>query len=173
MPNYQVVDLKDKSIHTSGIYIGYDILKEKIAPIYFRLTDNAHMTDEQIFAFKKSKIHEYLVNEKEQHYILFYRVDDAKNKTMKITDFFKAVLINPKFYVDNMFKQGQPVLVVDEFSLKELARFDHLKQDKKPFGCYLKALHILNHLFDGYFAKSLESQLTYESFKNVSNPSEV
>lgn len=172
MLTFEPIEVDDMKTWPHGIFVGPNEQKQRVEPIPFRFTGE-ELSPDEVEMLRKNTAKKYMRNGHRLHYIMFYRIVDG---ALKVTDFFKAVLLDPEYYVKHQYNANQPCMVIDEFIVKEVmknAAGMKKKEGVKPYNCYVKSLVALNNLFEGHFMNELLAQATYDHFKKVSNPSEV
>jgi hypothetical protein len=92
--------------------------------------------------------------------IAYYKIGD---KSLEVTDFFRAVLVDPEFYVRNMATKHKTLaIVVDEFALSEIWKSKGKKTTDE--GMYKRCIEVLNCFWRE--VGDLTSQTSKEYFKN-------
>lgn len=87
-------------------------------------------------------------------------------KSLIITDFFRAVLVDPEFYVRHQFKNGVYAIVCDEFTLSEVWTAKRLRK-KSDFNMYRRLVSMLGYVWHKVASlKELNEQMTEKYFKD-------
>ncbi len=162
---------------TDCVYIGYTGLTgaDAYRPRFANIVPN-ELTNEAVLAVKKKKGKKYLTNGYKHKYILFYDVVVRENAApeIKVTDYFRAILIDPAYYIRNLWKEGkQLAFVVDEFAVVEKTKEIKDKSKKRDhFKIYCYCVNFLSNIVgQGYF--DMSKQKTKEHFEKVSKPTEL
>lgn len=107
---------------------------------------------------RESKKDKYEGKVGKRYAIAFY---DISGEKLKVTDFFRAVLVDPKFYVKNlMIKSNIMAIVADEFILNEVWKSKARKGT--DVGNYSRLVEMLNLFWKD--ATDLTDQTTKEYF---------
>jgi len=121
-----------------GVLIGFDRSDYKLMVRSTVVTPVAG-SEERIKQLREETKEKYSGNLGKKYAIVFYEISD---KSLVITDFFRACLIDPEFYVKNLFNNGVLAAVVDEFTLNE--NWNSEAERETDFGLYCRLLEVVN-----------------------------
>ena len=150
--------MKKEEFTDAAILVGQEENEENCFRLE-TLTLSSKRSPKSLLKLRKKHADKYEGKAGKKYAVLFYSIDE--NKHVKITDFFRAILVDPKFYVKNLLiNSGTLAIAADEFMLNEVWKSSARKGTDS--GIYKRCVEMLS-LF--WIKDDLTSQCSKEYYE--------